>query len=84
VLLEESLLFTEEQSDELVLLDEALERLARFDARQSRVVDLRFFGGLTVDETARVLGVSSKTVERDWNVARAWLHREVSKARNDS
>lgn len=81
--LEESLLFTEEQSDELVLLDEALERLARFDERQSRVVDLRFFGGLTVDETAEVLGVSSKTVERDWTVARAWLHREVSKSRGN-
>ena len=81
--LEEALLFSEEQSDELVVLDEALERLARFDERQSRVVDLRFFGGLTVDETAEVLGVSSKTVERDWNVARAWLHREVSKTRGN-
>ena len=78
--LEEPLLFTEEQSDELVSLDEALERLAQFDERQSRVVELRFFGGLSVDETAEALGISSKTVTRDWTVARAWLHREVSKA----
>jgi RNA polymerase sigma-70 factor (ECF subfamily) len=81
--LEEPLLFTEEQSDDLVSLDEALERLAKFDARQSRVVELRFFGGLTTDETAEVLGISSKTVKRDWAVARAWLHREVRKARAD-
>jgi RNA polymerase sigma factor (TIGR02999 family) len=81
--LEEPLLFTEEQSDDLVSLDEALERLAQFDQRQSRVVELRFFGGLTAEETAEVLGISSKTVKRDWTVARAWLHREVRKARAD-
>ena len=81
--LEEPLLFTEEQSDDLVSLDEALHRLAQFDERQSRVVELRFFGGLTTDETAEVLGISSKTVKRDWAVARAWLHREVRKARAD-
>jgi RNA polymerase sigma-70 factor, ECF subfamily len=83
--LEEPLLFTEEQSDDLVSLDEALARLAQFDERQSRIVELRFFGGLTVDETAEVLGISSKTVKRDWSVARAWLHREVEvrKARAD-
>ena len=78
--LEEFLLFTEQQSEELVALHEALERLAQIDARQSRVVELRFFGGLTVDETAEALGMSSKTVKRDWSVARAWLHREVSKS----
>ncbi len=81
--LEEPLLFTEEQSDDLVSLDEALERLAQFDQRQSRIVELRFFGGLTAEETAEVLGISSKTVKRDWIVARAWLHREVRKARAD-
>jgi RNA polymerase sigma factor (TIGR02999 family) len=82
--LEEPLLLTDEQSDELVALDEALERLAQFDARQSRVVELRFFGGLTVEETAEALGISPKTVKRDWSVARAWLHREVSKSRDDT
>jgi RNA polymerase sigma-70 factor (ECF subfamily) len=82
--LEEPLLLTDEQSDELVALDEALERLAQFDARQSRVVELRFFGGLTVEETAEALGISPETVKRDWSVARAWLHREVSKSRDDT
>ena len=81
--LEEPLLFTEEQSDELLALNEALERLAQFDARQSRVVELRFFGGLTVEETAEALGISPKTVKRDWCVARAWLHREVMKSCRD-
>ena len=78
--LEESLLYTEAQSEELVALNDALERLAQIDVRQSRVVELRFFGGLTVDETAEALGMSSKTVKRDWSVARAWLHREVTKS----
>jgi RNA polymerase sigma-70 factor (ECF subfamily) len=82
--LEEPLLLSDEQSDELVALDEALDRLARFDARQGRVVELRFFGGLTVEETAEALGISPKTVKRDWSVARAWLHREVSKSRDDA
>jgi RNA polymerase sigma factor (TIGR02999 family) len=79
------LLVAEEQSDELLALNEALERLAQFDARQSRVVELRFFGGLTVEETAEALDMSPKTVKRDWSVARAWLHREVKKSfRDDS
>ena len=78
--LEEPLLFTEQQSEELLALHEALERLAQIDGRQSRVVELRFFGGLTVEETAEALGMSSKTVKRDWSMARAWLHREVSKS----
>jgi RNA polymerase sigma-70 factor, ECF subfamily len=58
-------------------LDTALEDLARHDARQARVVELRFFGGLTLEETAEVLDVSTATVKRDWLVARAWLHREL-------
>jgi RNA polymerase sigma factor (TIGR02999 family) len=77
--LEEALLFSEEQSEELVALDGALERLTQRDARQSRIVELRFFGGLTVEETAEVVGISPKTVKRDWSVARAWLHREITK-----
>jgi RNA polymerase sigma-70 factor (ECF subfamily) len=81
--LEEPLLLTEEQSDEILALNEALERLAQFDARQSRIVELRFFGGLTVEETAEALGTSPKTVKRDWSVARAWLHREVKKSCRD-
>ena len=58
-------------------LDAALEDLAKLDARQARVVELRFFGGLSIEETAEVLGVSPATVKRDWLVARAWLHREL-------
>jgi RNA polymerase sigma-70 factor (ECF subfamily) len=78
--LDEPLLLTEQQSDELLALNEALERLAHFDARQSRVVELRFFGGLTVEEAAEALGISPKTVKRDWTVARAWLHRAVKRS----
>ena len=81
--LEDPLLLTEAQSDELLALDEALERLAELDARQSRIVELRFFGGLTVEETAEALGVAPRTVKRDWSVARAWLHRAVKKNGRD-
>lgn len=63
---------------ELLDLDAALERLARVDGRAARVVELRFFGGLTVAETAEALGVSKRTVEQDWTHARAWLRRELS------
>ncbi|MDX2030334.1 MAG: sigma-70 family RNA polymerase sigma factor [Blastocatellia bacterium] len=65
-------------SEELIALDEALTRLERIDERKCRVVELRFFGGLSVEETAEVLGVSPVTVIRDWTMARAWLAREVS------
>jgi RNA polymerase sigma factor (TIGR02999 family) len=63
---------------DLVALDDALDGLAALDARQSRVVELRFFGGLSLEESAHVLGVSVGTVRRDWSLARAWLHRELS------
>ncbi|MBL8168045.1 MAG: sigma-70 family RNA polymerase sigma factor [Acidobacteria bacterium] len=62
----------------LLLLDDALQKLASFKPQHSRVVELRFFGGLTIAETAAVLGISHATVERDWNFARAWLHQQVS------
>jgi len=84
VSLEEPLLFSEEQSEDLLALNAALERLAQFDERVSRIVELRFFGGLTVEEAAEVLGVSPKTVKRDWSVARAWLHRELTENRGDN
>ena len=77
VLLDEDLAASDEQNDELVVLDEALERFAQIDTRKSRVVELRYFGGLSVEETATVLEVSPATVKRDWDVARAWLHREL-------
>ncbi len=63
---------------DLVALDDALTTLAQLDARQSQIIELRFFGGLSVEETAEVLGVSPGTVMRDWRTARAWLHRELS------
>lgn len=64
-------------SAELVSLDDALNRLAQIDERKSKVVELRYFGGLTVDETAEVLKISPLTVMRDWSMARAWLRREM-------
>jgi len=66
---------------DLVLLDEALTNLASFDPRQSQIVELRFFGGLTVKEVARVTNLSTATVEREWRTAKAWLHDQI--VRND-
>jgi RNA polymerase sigma factor (TIGR02999 family) len=64
--------------DSMLILDEALNRLAELDARQARIVEMRYFGGLTEDETAEVLGVSTRTVKRDWTSARAWLQVQLS------
>jgi RNA polymerase sigma-70 factor, ECF subfamily len=66
------------RSTELLALDNALSQLAAMDARQSRIVELRFFGGLSVDETAEILGISPRTVRREWTVARAWLFGRIS------
>ncbi len=66
-----------ERADELLALDEALTRLAGFDERLAQVVEYRFFGGLTIEETAALLDVSTMTVKRDWNKAKAWLYREL-------
>ena len=66
------------QDLDVVALDEALQRLAEIDEQQSRVVELRFFSGLSVEETAEVLGISKATVKRDWGMAKAWLHRELT------
>jgi RNA polymerase sigma factor (TIGR02999 family) len=62
---------------DLIALDDALRELSRLDPQQSRIVELRFFAGLTIEETARVLGISAPTVKRDWATARVWLHREI-------
>ena len=83
VALEDSAIIGPGRSSDLVALDEAMEALAKVDARKARVVELRFFGGLSVDETAEVLGISSVTVMRDWSTARAWLHREMSREQTD-
>ena len=66
-----------EPSRDLVALDDALEALPKYDERKSRVIEMRFFGGLSVKETAAVLGVSPETVMRDWKLARAWLLQEI-------
>lgn len=76
--LEEALVVSDERSAEVVNVHEALERLAKFDPRKSQLVELRFFGGLSIDETAEVLNVSPGTVMRDWTLAKAWLRREIS------
>jgi RNA polymerase sigma-70 factor (ECF subfamily) len=68
--------------EEIILIDAALDRLAQWDLRQSKIVELRFFGGLTENEVAEVLGISLRTVKRDWNVARAWLHGELNPERS--
>ncbi len=70
-----------EDTNELIALDEALQRLTALDERKSRVIELRYFGGLDVEETAEVLKVSSVTVMRDWAFAKAWLSREISGAK---
>ena len=75
---DEVALVKKSRSVDLVALDEALEGLAKLDAQQSRIVELRFFGGLSIEETSQVLGISPATVKRDWSTAKAWLHHEMS------
>jgi RNA polymerase sigma-70 factor, ECF subfamily len=77
--LDEAFIFSPGQSAEVLRLDEALERLAKLDPRQSKIVELRFFGGVSVEEAAEFLKISPKTVKRDWSMARAWLRAELSK-----
>jgi len=84
VSLDEGLIVSPERNAEVVAVHEALEELAKFDARKSQVVELRFFGGLSINETAEVLGVSPGTVSSDWTMAKAWLRREISAGTSDS
>jgi RNA polymerase sigma factor (TIGR02999 family) len=77
VTFDEALVVTDEPRQDFAALDDALEALARFDERKSRVVEMRFFGGLSVEETAEVLRVSPATVMGDWRLAKAWLKREM-------
>jgi RNA polymerase sigma-70 factor, ECF subfamily len=78
---EEMLVVSPARSTELIALDDALLKLAKLDARRSKIVELRFFGGLSEEETAVVLGISARTVKRDWRVAKAWLYNEVNYGR---
>jgi RNA polymerase sigma factor (TIGR02999 family) len=78
--LEEAMLVTADEKDfDLIALDEALTRLGKMDEQQARIVELKFFADLTLQETADVLGISTATVKRDWTMAKVWLHRELTK-----
>jgi RNA polymerase sigma factor (TIGR02999 family) len=81
VTLEENLVLREEHIEDVLGVDEVLERLEALDPRQGRIVELRFFSGLTAEEIGEVLGISTPTVKREWSSAKAWLHRELSAVR---
>lgn len=80
--LDQAPLPAQSESMDLLGLDEALEKLEKIDPQQSKIVELRFFGGLSIEDAANVLGISPATVKRDWAAARAWLYREVGTRRN--
>jgi RNA polymerase sigma factor (TIGR02999 family) len=75
---DEALIVSQERADEVVALDDALQDLAQFDQRKSQIVELRFFGGLSIEETAELLKVSPGTVMRDWTLAKAWLRKQIT------
>jgi RNA polymerase sigma factor (TIGR02999 family) len=77
--LDEAMVFSQERAGDVVALDEVLQKLADIDAQQSRIVELRFFAGLTIEETAEVTALSPATIKREWNAAKAWLYRELNK-----
>ena len=83
VSLDETAAVTDARAAELLAVDEALEKLTALDARKGRIVELRFFGGLSLEETAEVLGISSPTVQREWRAAKAWLHRMLTDGKID-
>ena len=76
--LEQAFVYDARNSSEFLIVHEALERLRQWDPRQSRIVELRYFGGMSEEEIGEYLGISSRTVKRDWAMARAWLHAELS------
>jgi RNA polymerase sigma-70 factor (ECF subfamily) len=77
--LDEAAALSPQRDEDLLAIDEALDKLAHIDERQATIVELRFFGGMTVEEVAQVLGVSKRTVESEWTMVRAWLRRELAK-----
>lgn len=81
--LDEAINMSDERATDLIALDEALTALAQFDPQKSRIVELRFFAGLSIEETARVLGIGTATVIRQWRMAKAWLYHEVSREGNE-
>jgi RNA polymerase sigma factor (TIGR02999 family) len=80
--LEDAVVMSNEPPDELLTLDESLTRLGRMDPQQARIVELRMFAGLSVEDTADLLGISPATVKRDWSMAKAWLSLEIGKSRD--
>ena len=83
VSLDDVLLVSPDRTEEVLAVNESLLRLEKFDFRQGRIVELRYFGGLTVDEAAEILGVSSKTVMREWKIAKAWLYGDLKERHGD-
>ena len=83
VVLDGALTITSEPGADLIALDDALNELAKLDRRQSQIVELRYFGGLSEDETAEILDISARTVRRDWSLARAWLYRQLNQEESD-
>ena len=79
ITLDEAMVVSQQRAADVVALDEALKELAKIDPQQSRIVELRFFGGLTIEETAEVLGLSPATIKREWSTAKAWLYHELAK-----
>jgi RNA polymerase sigma-70 factor, ECF subfamily len=84
ITLEDTLQIADGRQRELVALDDALQTLARLNERQSKIVELRYFGGLSEEEVAEVLQISARTVRRDWSLARVWLYRELSRESHDA
>jgi RNA polymerase sigma factor (sigma-70 family) len=84
VSLEEAATLSDERGRDLIALDDALKSLVRLDPRKAQIVELRFFGGLSVEETAEVMKVSPRTVMREWNLGRAWLYRELGQVPKNS
>ena len=80
---DEGAIVSEQRAAELIALDDALNALAAFDSRKSRIVELRFFGGLSNEEVTEVMGMSLRTVEREWRKAKAWLHHAISEGETD-
>jgi len=80
---EETAIVSVERAAELIALDDALNALAAFDLKKSRIVELRYFGGLTNEEVGEIMGMSLRTIEREWRKAKAWLRREISKGKSD-
>jgi RNA polymerase sigma factor (TIGR02999 family) len=81
--LDEALIVAPERASEMIALDEALTELAKHDERKARIVELRFFSGMSIDETSELLGVSPGTVMKDWTLAKAWLQREMDRSSSD-